>query len=660
MKRVLSILLAVVVVSSMLLLTACTNEKATVESVLNIDSEYNGSRKITIKFPLDTHIDSLSEQLIDNNPLKESKTSSFEYLGVEKDGYVFVINVSFDDRESYLSQMSSLVGREVVSDMSQPESVMCSGTRMREDFDVSDIIKWMTDLTQNNEDTKDVVFDYSVNTVSINGTVFNTESTIDISEREGKAINSISIETTNLKDETYDRTITFLIPNKTYNDLAGSIEPYFASLTSEQAHYSDWTSLGESWEYKVIFKSLSIDELSQCTAMLLDTKEDTLYYEDKNKASTPLSEGLVFEESFNTFSFVNSKGEDVELTYKYALPTKTTHSDGNVFIDGKWSATGSWQDGVYSTEVDTDIVKVRIPDGIQYAINGIRMDLEVLGEDDFVRTVEFLYSKTQGMDGMLYAQNFFKSKGVLVETDEDDDNLMCRVISKGSSSQITDELVELFGSGNFMTHTTKDTALSLSQKTQLTDYVNLSYMLNSTNANRPITYTVRSSGDENIIDLKCDGEDSDRDKGNSDVLLVEVSRGQGTVTYNGNIPKMGSIIVYCLVGLFMFGATVVVILYMLKKQKERKAQVPEKPAYSLSQTTTFSIAELKGASGKPNADKSDEIVVSQINKEIEDKIEADRIESLSKELKAKEIAELEKKIYGTSNDETIEEDQKES
>ena len=612
MKKTISLILVTLVLLSMLTLTACSSEKAVVESVLTLDSNYVGQRTITVKYPLDTHIDSLAKKLEAKNPLVDSEKSTFEYKGVGNDGYTFVMNIVFDSREDYISQMSQLVSRDVVSDMSQPESVLCSGTRMKEDFDVADIIRWMTDISENNEETEAVKYDYPVNTVSINGTVFNTDSTVDISQREGEGVDSISIETTNLKDGTFDRTVTFLVPNKTFTKLKGSIEPYFSSITPDSAQYSDWTNLGENWEYKVILKSLDIEKLSECTAMLLDTDKDTLFYGDRDNTSTPLTEGLVFEEEFNTFSFMNSKGDDVDLVYKYALPVKTTHGDGSVFVDSKWSAIGEWVDGVYSVNPDTDTFEIRVPDGIQYSINGIRMNLDVAGGNEFIRKTEFLYSKSNGMDGVLYARNFFENKGAVVETDEDDENLICRVVLSGDSQSVNDQLVKFFGSGNFMAYNVKDRALSLSDKTELTEYVNFSYMLNHKNAERPITYTVSSSCDEKLVNLSCDTSDTQKAKGDSKQLTVEVTSGEGTVVYKGKIADVGAIVVFCIVSAVVLALLVGITLLFLNKKKSNPADFNLKKFFTKKKEQKIEITD----------ELSDKQLLDEINADIEKQIDA--------------------------------------
>lgn len=635
MKKSLSLLVVVLVVLSMMMLTACSTQKAQVISLLEIDSDFAGHRSITVKYPLSADVEGLEEKLLSAYPLKDSDKSTFEYEGVEQDGYTYVMDIKFDSHEEYLSQVKELVSRQVHSYVSQPQTVLTKGTRMSEDFDVSELISWITDVSKNNENTASVDYDYSVNTVSINGSVYNTSSTIDVMEVSGHEINSIAIETTNLKDGNYDRTITFSIPNKTYDELSGSIKEYFGANTSPLAQYCDWTSQGSRWEYKVIFKSLDITQLSECTAMLLDTDDNTIMYGDKYNSSTPLSEGLMFEEEFDTFSFIGKGKDSVELTYKYALPTKTTHGDGTVYYDSKWNTVGSWQDSIYSVTFDSDTVGIRIPDGIEYAINGIDMTLQVVDNDKFVRTTDFLYSKTQGMDGMLYAKEFFEKKGATVVTSEDDDNLICSVVIEGSHTEITDKLTQCFGSGNLMDYTVKNSALALNKKTALTEHVNLSNMLNSTNANRPITYTVYSSCDEKIKDLSCNG-DNIKVKKNTDTLpLVEVEGGQGIVTYNGRIANTLNIIIFIvLMSLIPCAFLIIVVLRFLKK---RGVKI-KKPQFNLPKKAEAAT------------DEADKALMDEIDKDISEKIEADRIQSLTKEAKAQELEKLYQMVNGKSDD----------
>lgn len=593
MKKTLSLLIVVLLFVPLLTLTACGIDEVKVESSLIVDSDFSGHRNIVIKFPRNIKIDSFKDTLIKNNPLKDSENSKFEYVGVEEDGYTFVMDIAFDTHDEYVSQVKALLKRDVTSFLSVSDTVLTKGVRVTEDFDVSELIAWIIDLSNEDDNFKNVEFDYSKNTVIIDDMEFETESTVDISERSGLTINSVTIETTNLKDGNYDRTITFSIPNKTYMGRSDDIKAYFKAHTMPTAEYCDFTNKGSSWEYKVIYKNLSIELMSIYTGLLLESDYADAYYGDRDNNSTPLSEGLVFEETLDTFKFIGPGGGSVDLVYKYALPTKTTHGEGKLYSNGKWSGDGAWKDGVYTLVVDTDSMSVRVPDGIQYLINGIRFDLDVVGKDSFVRTTEFLYSKTQGYDGMAFAKKYFEQKGAKVETDEDKDNMICRVVCSGTSKQISEELKKYFGDGNSLSFKITNKTLSLSEKTVFVDNMDLSNILNSANASRPMTYTVHSSNGENIHSLECGGAKSQKVKG-SDALMVEVNGGVGRITYGGNIPKTFAIVIYCFVAVIMVIATVYIIMQLMSYQ-HMAAKMPSSKfsdAPSLSQTTTFNIAEL--------------------------------------------------------------------
>ena len=672
MKKLTALLLILLVMMTALSLSACEQAGITVESVMNIDEAFSGTRTVSVLFPLSVNIDSVKDNIVTSFPATGSAGENFEYKGVVENGYLFELNLTFSDRADYEKKISALIGRDACACLSQVNTVLTKGTRMTEDFDTKDLIRFVERACASDANTASLGFDCSKNTVSIGGQVFNTDSTVDISEREGSPISSITIETANLKNDMFDRTITFTIPNATYNSTQSAIEDYFKENVAPDAQYSDWSKKGENVEYSVIYKGIDIDMLTEYTANLLSTGNVSVFYGDKDNASTPLSEGKTFEERFDTFAFLGEDGA-VPVYYSYSLPTETTHGDGSLKIDGSYKTVGEWAGGVYSFSTEEDTVSLRIPDGIQYLINGINFTLESKGKDTFRRTTEFLYSKTDGYDGMIYARDFFALKGADVSIGETDTDLTLTVVCEGTASEITDMLVNYFGSGNFMSYEHNKGMFSLSDKTVFHDYVNIGYMLNSSNATRPMNYTVISSGEENIISLSSDTADTVYRDSETKTFTLPVDQGEANITYRGNIPDIGRISMFVIICVAMLGACLAVIILfvsigkrkdleeqgVLPKKEKKKKDNPKKenrkpmedvpagfedseeelPAPSLSQTTTFSIAEL-------GILKRNKKYVDEINRDVEERLEADRLENLKKEIKAKEIAQMGEKVYG--------------
>ena len=655
MKKLLSAILALLMIlTTALMLTGCDQPTVSVASETRIWSDgFRGSRTVTIKYPLSVDIDAIKDRIIEDSPAAAVYGAWFTYKGVEEDGYYFELTLAFGSREEYEEEVSAIIGRTADAFLSRKDTVLTKGTRMAENFSSADLVAWIVRATTSTDATKDVSFRFTENYVVIDSDTYSTDATTNINDVEGGIVNSISIKTSNGKDDHYDRTFVFSIPNKTYIASKDAFEQYFLTNTAPAAGYYGWTSEGTNMLYTVIFDQVSLSELSEYTAMLLDTDSVEIFYGDKDNASTPLSEGLVFEETLDTFSFIGPDNGAPALSYSYSLPTSTIHGDGAVFSDGKWRVDGAWEEGVYKLDLTSGSVKLRVPDGIQYAINGIDFTLESLGDEQFRRTTSFLYSKTDGYDGMHYAAAFFEKKGADVTTGEDDANLYCTVTSEGDAAAITRDLVSWFGSGNFLSYRRTTGTFALSTKTAFVDYVNLGSMLNSSNANRPMRYFIKSSGEENIVTTAVDGVQNAYDS----AAALTVTGGNATIEYNGNIPITSHILIYSLVGAALLILTILGVVLLLRPKKPRvspeaqriidesgaDADIAEsKEGSAPMQTTTFSIFELGALSRNKK-------YVEEINRDVEERMEADRLREQKEEIRRRELEEMGRKVYGAED-----------
>lgn len=667
MKKLFSILLLLTLLLGLILpLSGCDKPTISVRSELDIDEDFSGTRTVTVVYPLSTDIDAIKDDVIAADPAADVKGAQFRYIGVEGDGYWFELKLTFSDKEQYEDTVGALIGRNADVFLSRKDTYLTQGTRMAEDFDVSELIAWIVGKTASCDATRDLGFVYDTNTVKIGSDTFETGSAVSINECEGSPINAITVKTANNKEGAYDRTFTFSVPNSTYIKDKDAIEQYFLTNTATDASYSGWSAEGSNMIYTVIFEALDIDTLTQATAMLLDTDSVEIFYGDRDNASTPLSEGLVFEEDLDTFSFIGTQSDFPTLRYSYSLPLNTTYGEGTVFRNGRWTTAGSWTQGLYTVELDDGSARLRIPDGIQYTVTGVNFGIESLGGGRFRRSTDFLYSKTDGYDGLSYASAFFASKGVQAEVLEDEDNLICHVAFEGTTDEITAQLVRLFGSGNFMAYEKNTGMFSLSVKTEFTDYVNLGYMLNSANMSCPMTYTVASGGGENIVSVSVDGaETAYTERGRSS---LPIQGGTATVQYRGNIPITSRIVIYIAAGIALLCLTAFICILLLRPKKRRRTADPlnhpetaydmpeeaeeteetDAPAPSLTQTTTFSIFEL-------NALARNKKYVDEINKDVEERMHARSIEDQKNDIRARELEEMSRRVYG--DDEEKEEEQ---
>lgn len=659
MKRLLAaILIAALCVTLCLTLTACDAPKVRVESVLNITTEFSGSRTVTVVYPLSAAIDSIKDDILDDDPTAEVEGATFSYLGATENGYSFELKLSFDSEAQYEQQVEAILGRDANAVLSQKDNAMFKGTRVAEDFDVSELIAFLVRETNTNDTTKDYTFEYPYNKVTVGAETFDTDTTVNVNEGDGIPVSAVDIKTynekTSLFGRTFDRSFVFSIPADTYSANKNKINAYFEELAGESAQISD-THEGDNILYTLVFEGLSLDELETTTGAILDSNSVSVYYGDKENLSTPLFEGRVLQESLDTLSFMGAKSDFPTLRYTYSLPTNAVKGEGALYENGAWVNTGSWEEGAYRMENSSGLTRLRIFDGRQYYIDGVDLDLQSHGDGTFRRTTSFLYPAKDGFEGPVYATKFYESKNTDAKYDNDGEHIVCSITFEGTSDEINEKLENVFGKGNYLSYEKRSGALS--DKSALSDTVDLRDILSVENADVPMTYTASAENGENIVTMNTGGAESAY-KGKDDTRL-ELSGGTATVGWRGVIPKAGSIILYIIFGIILIGVTGVVASRMLYQpiRRERRAAkqqasldstviatLPESepdptPSYAPQQTTTFSIFELGALSRNKK-------YVEEINKDVESRMEADRLENRKKELRKKELEEMERRVYG--------------
>ena len=636
MKRFLAVLLtAALALTVCLTLTGCDSPKVRVESVLNLTTEFKGSRTVTVVYPLNADIDAIKDELLNDCP-SDVEGAAFTYLGATENGYSFELKLSFENLAQYEAQVSAILGRDANAVLARRDTVMFTGTHMAEDFDVSDLIGWVIRDTETCESTKDYSFEYPYNKVNIGADSYDAGSTVNVSEGKGVTVNSVEIKTYNEKasllGRTFDRSFVFSIPADTYTEYKTKINEFFDPLNEVGALITD-TREGNSVLFTVTFEGLSLSELETTTATVLDSDGVSVFYGDKGDTSTPLFEGRVLEETLDTLSFNGKEGAAPALKYTYTVPTNAVQGEGAYYKDGGWETIGSWDDGAYRMEDASGTTHLRIYDGRQYSIDGVNIDLLSLGDGKFRRTTAFLYPVADGFEGPVYAEKFFYARNAEATAENDGEHIVCSVVTEGTEDEINAALEKIFGKGNYISFERKSGALS--DKTSYTDSIDLRELLSVENASVAVRYTARAENGENIVTLK--NGDSETAYKNSQDSAITLENGVGSVGYHGVIPKAFSIILYIIFGVAALVVTTLLAYRMLVPPIRRErggfrpitpaddgepvpTQEPQPqeavPSGAPQQTTTFSIFELGVLSrNKKYADEIDRDVQNRMEEQ---------------------------------------------
>jgi hypothetical protein len=361
--------------------------------------------------------------------------------------------------------------------------------------------------------------------------------------------------------------MTLSVPIATYNKLGASLQELMTSRINPEG-VAVWNQNNDCMDFTVKYEKIDMAKLQEYTKLFVDCHNESIYYGDQNKSSTPLAEQLVFQERIDLLTFVSGTEEPVQMNYNYTLPKETTHGEGVGLSNGEWATCGIWTNSTYKITDTNGVYDIRVPDGMQYTIKGINIRLIDLGEDSFKRSVDFVYDRNTGQRGLDYAYNFLAVKGFTVSKESVEGGMACRITQQGSAKEISSAVSDLFGSGNSFDCSTRTNDLSVVTDINVTDNVNISHMLTGENSNIKINYTAVSESKEYIRNLNITNKASNTsstarmNKDNSYTATIE--GGNFSMNYSATTPYLTGIAIYCSICAVIILISVLTIIMLIK------------------------------------------------------------------------------------------------
>lgn len=534
----------------MLVTTGCGETHTKVENLMKITDDFVGERVVTLEFDKSISNNEDKQKTIEST-IKEKCPNNLSYRTETTDGvYKCVFVLSFSSLEEYKTKVASIIGRQIAVAYGYTDTVLSKGTYYKEDFDGMELVSWLDDALYQDQSAKiELDTESTSNIVKYNSEVFSSKtSTLNTSTVKGEAVKAVTINTVNYKNTLYDRTMTLSVPINTYNKLGASLQELMTARVNAEGT-SSWNQNNDCMEFTVKYEKIDIQKLQEYTKLFVDCKNESIYYGDQNQSSTPLAEQLVFEERINLLSFASGTDTPVQMNYSYTLPKETTHGEGVTLSDGEWETIGEWTNSTYKVTDTNGVYDIRVPDGMQYNIKGIDINLVATGNNNFKRSVDFIYDSNTGQKGLDYAYNFLAVKGFTVSKETVDSGIACRVTQQGTAEEISTVVTDLFGSGNNFEYSNHTNDLSIVTDINVTDNVNISHMLTGANSNIEINYTAKSESSEYIRTLnltnKISNTSTTAKKADDNSYSATVNGGNFSMNYSATLPYAQGIALYC-------------------------------------------------------------------------------------------------------------------
>ena len=571
-------LLTVVLLAFVIIITTtgCRETHTKVENLMKITDDFVGERVVTLEFDKNISNNQEKQKTIEDI-IKEKCPNNLSYRTETVEGtYKCVFVLSFSSLDEYKTKVASVIGRQIAVAYGYTNTILSKGTYYKEDYDGMDLVAWLDDALYQEQSAKiELETESTSNVVKYNSEVFSSKtSTLNTSTVKGEAVRGVKIATTNHKNTLYDRTMTLSVPIATYNKLGASLQELMLTRVNPEGVYS-WKQNNDCMEFTVKYEKIDLAKLQEYTKLFVDCRNESIYYGDQNKSSTPLAEQLVFEERINLLSFVSGTEAPIQMDYSYTLPEETTHGEGVGLSNGEWETCGQWTNSTYKVTDTNGVYDIRVPDGMQYTIKGININLTDLGENNFKRSVDFVYDSNTGQKGLDYAYNFLALKGFTVSKESVPDGIACRVTQQGTDDEINNAVADLFGSGNNFEYSKHTNDLSVVTDINVTDNVNISHMLTGANSNIKINYTVKSESKEyirnvNIINKATNIQSTARLDENKNYTAI-IDGANFSMNYSATLPYFNGIALYCTICTTIILIAALTIALLIRYNRKLKA-----------------------------------------------------------------------------------------
>lgn len=584
MKKNISIIfLVIVVIFSALTLGGCYNnsQDITLNTTLTINTSNAGSRKMDLYIP-NTMVDTENKaQKLDELISKYCPHDITFNKAYMDENVVYSFVITFESYNDYLEKLRAILGFDPGVIISRPDTIFTSGTRVKENFSSKDLLAFFNNVEDEYpKNTKNKIQSTS-NTININGNSYTTGEYISLNEVESVPVDYIDINTTNLKNGKYNRTIKFSFPKSTMNILGNDIYSYMNARTIT-ASSSVWNEYPSGDEFIVTYNNLDIDQLQKATNELFGSYTcSSIDYLPSADETSVLNNESNFTEKLDISGFSGASNEAVNVNYSYNI-----EDDGiskmyspKEYINGEWDIddmcdgySTSFRDKAYG-------MNIMIPDGYSLPIEQTNVTLEYIGNNTFNKTISFSYP-ADSYDAAVYTDEALKrlspQSEVYIETY--DDKVVASIGVKGDIDMINSIMCEVFGENNKITHTEEMTAprISMHDNTILTDTIKLSDMYTEDTDDTPIYYSIKTTDDETLdyVTYYSEGKSENSvniKRSNENDITFSLDSHDSIITFNSQQANFLAFLVAIISFIFVI---FVVILILIKVKTGKLSEMP--------------------------------------------------------------------------------------
>ncbi|MDR1564063.1 MAG: hypothetical protein LBS74_03810 [Oscillospiraceae bacterium] len=599
MKKVLRVSLIFSIVLAILLASSCT-----LRTQLSIDQSFKGQRLMVLTVTEDeykkltlgdsiTDIDSFKTMLSKECP----ESIQVESVAAVAGGYAINFVIPFTSIEDYRSKVSGILGREPSIEYKTDSNLFYPRYILKEDFTSAELLAWGSKKLVESGAISEANITDAVQTeasLKLGEDIHKTENPakpLDIDVINANEIYSITINTTIINQEQYQRSVGYNIPITTVNKLGADKILEFVKSFAPDGSTTEWEPdvvYERSRQFKVIKISFAADikELGRKTGAALNQNAIISYYSpevaqtDEFRTSGQLSESFLFTE----WPMNKDRSSQVKLIYTTANGTKFTEAQGGtISADGKtvlFEKAGA-------TELDVSLKTYG-----EYKLKDISLKVVQKGADEFTKTAVFTFDDVDTDSGA----NHLKSR-LLLNTEEAVEYSISKdmngysqlaVSASGSADEVDKALHEVFVDKNSFNVYTKK-SIFLKNSTVIADNVDFTRIFKKSGYTGSVLYSFVPVSGEDVsgVTLKSASGGVLQKLGagkKSKEINLSTTEAAFTVDYTAKTTNWIFVLVLIGIGVLLILIAALYIFIKVKQSKnpdkppkKKKEKTPKKP-----------------------------------------------------------------------------------
>ena len=584
------ILIVLMVLSSLVLLTACSQKKeelVDISTSLKFDSSFSGSRTIVVTFPQSIVSAGSPKEASLDKVVQKYCPDSMEYSKDIKDGkIVYTFSLDFTSTHDYSEKIENITKKSVRVAFSNPNTVLTHGWKLEEDFSSVQLLSWIAQGAEL-ENFEDMSFKSVEKTTkaALDDDEVSADEIISVNNLSGYPIQKIRIDTVN-KNTVFDRTVTFTISQTTFDQINNKLIEYFRNVTASSAK-SDWPLENGSYLYKVRFEDVSLQELEGYTNKLLNSVYCDASYIDTSSGSTPLAEQNSFTETLDFSCYISNSKTNVPIEYTYCVENSEELGECQLYENGEWIPATNLMDlnkyGKLAAIKSTDsFIQLRINDGKQYICSSIDINCTPLDNNEMEKSVKFSYDiATGGNEAVNYAVSYFKRMNISAEQAVEGGKNTCTIKFSGTPEKVSDSFSEIFGSENKIIFKEYMPLMTLRTIQQFNDHIDFSNLITGKNNDTPINYSVITKSGDILKKFSAAYEIFDDDT--KKIINADISKNQNSIrldsahadlSFDVSTLNVTDTIAMCILSAFIIAGGITAIFIIKKRTRNTTETSP--------------------------------------------------------------------------------------